>query len=378
MASVHRHHSGRTPYLFASYLGEDGRWKFRSTKETKRSKAMEVAIEYERAAKKAREGTLTVVQVRKVLSDMVERTNGDKVEHKTVEAFFKDWLDHKETAKSSATAERYKGTLKKFKESIGPKAKLSIAAVTTQDVQAFLNGRLKADCSVKTVSVDRKSLSSVFGAAVKQSFILQNPVLATEIPKVKSQQRHAFTSAQIGMLLDHANHDDWRTAILLGYFTGARLSDCVNMKWDNVSFTAGEIHYTQSKTDTEIKIPIHAELNTWLQMRASSDKPEEFLCPTLAGRESGGAHGLSYRFKAIMGRAGIDPGTVVGGKKPFSKLSFHSLRHSFNSALANADVSQELRMRLTGHKSTDVNRTYTHHEKATLKIAVEKLPKVTK
>src|SRR5215475_7422019 len=105
MASVHRHHSGRSPYYFASYLGEDGRWKFRSTKERVRSKATEVAIEYERAARAARASTLTVVQVRKVLSDMVERTSGDKVEHKTLEVFFKDWLEQKETAKSEATAE---------------------------------------------------------------------------------------------------------------------------------------------------------------------------------------------------------------------------------------------------------------------------------
>ena len=78
-----------------------------------------------------------------------------------------------------------------------------------------------------------------------------------------------------------------------------------------------------------------------------------------------------------MRSAGLDPGTVKGmGKRQFSPLSFHSLRHSFNSALANAGVSQELRMKLTGHKTLEVNRRYTHHELAPLKRAVETLPSV--
>jgi hypothetical protein len=48
--------------------------------------------------------------------------------------------------------------------------------------------------------------------------------------------------------------------------------------------------------------------------------------------------------------------------------------HSFTSALANAGVSPELRMKLTGHKSAEVHRGYTHLELETLKDAIKKLP----
>jgi integrase len=50
------------------------------------------------------------------------------------------------------------------------------------------------------------------------------------------------------------------------------------------------------------------------------------------------------------------------------------LRHSFTSALANQNVSAELRMKLTGHSSDAVHRGYTHHEIETLRQAVLKLP----
>jgi len=79
-----------------------------------------------------------------------------------------------------------------------------------------------------------------------------------------------------------------------------------------------------------------------------------------------------------MRAAGIDPGTDKGkGSRRFSKLTFHSLRHSFNSHLADAGVPEELRMKLTGHKSRDVHQRYTHQQLATLKDAVDKLNAVT-
>ncbi len=53
------------------------------------------------------------------------------------------------------------------------------------------------------------------------------------------------------------------------------------------------------------------------------------------------------------------------------------LCHSFTSALANAGVGPELRMKLTGHKSEAVHAGYTHHELETLRTAVGKLPGLT-
>jgi integrase len=61
-------------------------------------------------------------------------------------------------------------------------------------------------------------------------------------------------------------------------------------------------------------------------------------------------------------------------KRQLSRRSFHALRHSFNSAMANEGVSQEVRMKLTGHKTEAVNRGYTHHELAPLRAAVDKIP----
>jgi hypothetical protein len=42
--------------------------------------------------------------------------------------------------------------------------------------------------------------------------------------------------------------------------------------------------------------------------------------------------------------------------------------------MANAGISADVRMKLSGHKSIDVHRSYTHIELAPLKAAITALP----
>jgi integrase len=74
-------------------------------------------------------------------------------------------------------------------------------------------------------------------------------------------------------------------------------------------------------------------------------------------------------------RAKIDPKKIQGkGVQKFNRLTFHSLRHSFNSTLANAGVHQEIRMKLTGHSSVGMNDRYTHTAIKPLEDAMSNLP----
>ena len=99
------------------------------------------------------------------------------------------------------------------------------------------------------------------------------------------------------------------------------------------------------------------------------------ICPDLAAVPVGGRSGLSKQFLAVMRRAGIGNDAVdTGGQRQLSRLSFHALRASFNSGLHNKGVDQELRRKLTGHKSDAMNDRYTQTEIQTMRDAVNKLP----
>jgi len=58
-------------------------------------------------------------------------------------------------------------------------------------------------------------------------------------------------------------------------------------------------------------------------------------------------------------------------------LSFHSLRHTLTSIMANAGVPVEVRQKFTGHASAEMNARYTHHEIETLRLAIGTIPKLT-
>jgi len=88
---------------------------------------------------------------------------------------------------------------------------------------------------------------------------------------------------------------------------------------------------------------------------------------------------LSKAFRKIMKRARIAQSVIrernQKGRSVYSH-SFHSLRHSFSRILANNDVSEGVRMRLTDHSTRDVHQKYTHHDLEVFRAAIEVLPRL--
>ena len=188
-----------------------------------------------------------------------------------------------------------------------------------------------------------------------------------------STEREVFMMEEVEKLVAAAPNIDWQTVILLGFYLGARLSDCVAMTWDNVDTAKSQIVFLQKKTQALVLVPMHPRLIQHLH-HLSATHADGPLCPKLFGLAPGGKHGLSEGFKRVVKRAGLDLMVVKGkGTRNFARRTFHSLRHSFSSALANAGVSEEIRMKLTGHRSSDIHQKYTHRDSASLKAAIYSL-----
>ena len=374
MASVWRHPNSR--FWSACYDDKDGRRIKRSTKQTDKKKALLIAVEWERVELKARTIAVSTRQIQKVFNDLLEKANEETIVTPSTEKYLQqDWLAGIETKKSKGTFERYEHTVDLFLKHIGTTAKSPVTSINSQHIEGFLNARLKDGVAPKTAVVDIKTLNVAFNRAERYSVILKNPVTAVELPKVESSERDIFTPEQVAKLLQAVGHkDEWFTLILLGYFTGQRLGDCVTLEWKQVDMKNHLIHFKQGKTGKKVTVPMTEDLDEHLQF-LTEFIDSKFVCPELAERGSGGAHGLSESFGRIVKRAGIDSQRVKGkGKIYFNRLSFHSLRHSFNSTMAEAGVSQETRMKLTGHSSILMNDRYTHTSIKPLEDAVSKMP----
>jgi len=150
--------------------------------------------------------------------------------------------------------------------------------------------------------------------------------------------------------------------------------DLAKLSWEAVDLISGTITFVQGTIGAKVVVPIHPELAEHLCLIATDRGGA--LCPTLAATPATGRAGLSRQFIGLMLTAGIDPQEVKTTKHSMPLKSFHSLRHSFTSALANCGVPSDLRMKLTGHKSAQVHQLYTHHELQVLRDAVESLPRL--
>jgi len=386
MASIHKDPRGKSPYWYCAYTLPGGKRAFKSTKETERTKALEFCLGLERASKLASGGNLTETRAKALISEIVERVGGDSLTFRSLKEFSEEWIKSKQATKAGGTAIRYKGIIESFLAFLGErKAKLNIASIAPRDVQAFRDHEVREGKSQTTANLALKTLRSLFSAARRQGMITTNPAEAVETFAAEKEQRDVFTNDQLKALYAVAP-PEWKTAILLAYSTGARLSDCTNMTWKSVDLAAKTIRYSPQKTSrgkkrtSELVIPIMPELETHLLTLASNDTPNAPLCPTLSAKGTGGNNGLSSTFTRIMKNAGIysDEGEEKKGKgRRFKSLGFHSLRHSFVSELANADVAAEVRQKISGHKSEAVHERYTHLETETKRRAMEKMRGIT-
>jgi integrase len=373
-----------SPYWFACFTGPRGERLKKSTKQTDRKKAMAVCLEWSRAADSARQGTLTEAQARKVVSEIIERATGEPLAFHTAESWLQGWMSGKEQTKAATTAARYSQVVRDFIAHLGKRANLNISHISAKDIQDFRDAELAAGKSPRTCNVILKVIGAGFNAARRQGLIANNPVEALEGLPYQQSEKETFSAEQISALLAAAP-SEWKGAVLLAYYTGARLRDVSLMRWDSVDLPSRVIRFTPRKTQKSGKpvvVPLHPELENHLLELPSPERGSAFVFPTLAKKSvkgSGGEHGLSSTFKRIMANAGVISAVSHKGKgkgRATNSLSFHSLRHSFNSAMANAGVSQEVRQKLTGHASAEMNKIYTHHEIEPLRAAISLIPSV--
>ena len=181
--------------------------------------------------------------------------------------------------------------------------------------------------------------------------------------------------------------------VLAGFYCGQRMGDLICLPWGAVDFAQKQIRLVQSKTGKSIAAPMRAELEVFLKelrMKAGKVKASDFIWPDEAQRyQKFSAGGFSNEFydevllpaglvvsrsHAAIERTG-DPDST---RRKVSKVSFHSLRHTFVSLLKITGASQATAKELAGHSSDAMSDLYTHVPEAELTKAIKQLPDIAK
>ena len=89
---------------------------------------------------------------------------------------------------------------------------------------------------------------------------------------------------------------------------------------------------------------------------------------------------MSHQFGLLVEKAGIVRRITPreGKGRTVTSKTFHSLRHTFVSQLANSGVASEIRQKLVGHSDFGVHKRYTRHELQVFRDAVARIPSLNR
>jgi integrase len=313
--------------------------------------------------------------------EMHERVTGRNLRFPTLRAFFADFLTSKSINKKTATIASYRKTVNLFLEHMGAEADKPVIRVQPADVQSFIKARMDQGAAPATVRQGIVVLRMMFKRAVDEGMCAINPAATVEVPDGESQTKLPFTDEEVQRILKACPSEEWRTLVFIGYYTGARMGDCLGLTWS--SFDLGDtpkLTYQQKKTGKGSKgwvtIAVHPALKKrlleWrLASKAGTDGP---VLPGLTATALGGNTGPSTLFVQLIKAAGIDPCYATTGRSKQPRKCFHSFRTTMVSKMQSLEVPQEVRMNIVGHASADVHKGYSQGQWNSVKSAINKLP----
>lgn len=214
------------------------------------------------------------------------------------------------------------------------------------------------------------SLSVVFEYCVKEwMWLAHNPVRSIKKPKTGAGKTRFFSHEEIQKITDLCRKSD--SPFLLPIFivalhSGMRRGEVLSLKWENLDFKNKEICLPMTKNGEPRDIPMTEEvldtLSTLFQSKQISLSGLIFHSPTNPNRP------ISIRsaWERVLQKGGIQNAT------------FHTIRHTACSYLAQLGIPRILIARIVGHKDSRTTDRYTHAEKGYLREAIDKLGNLMK
>jgi integrase len=383
MASIHRNSRSPRGVWYACIRLSDGRRVYRSTKTRDRAKAKIICEAWQAAEDAAANGELMHDRVAEILNETLKRIGAASVEYVTVERWLRDWLDSKQGQIAESTFSAYTLAIDEFLAYLGEHGRTRrLESITTADIEGFIRLLRQDGRSASTINkVARKLLSAPFEKARKVGKIKFNPIMATSPEKTEQVAKHTFTGGQVAALLAVAD-PDWQGLILFAYTTGARLSDCKNLKWSSLDVANGVVVFKEHKTRAQAVLGLHPDFLDWLATRPAPEDPDAPVFPSLASRDINGHTGLSSTFIALIDKAGIERQLLRKANSNRGRnvraLSFHSFRHTAASTVFNAAALKEIARKVTNHAAGGAIDGYIHKDLEAIRAATQLIPRLPK
>jgi site-specific recombinase XerD len=240
-----------------------------------------------------------------------------------------------------------------FKEFLRVEGNLPLHSIGIREIEHFLSKK-KQEASEWTARKYYGSLASAFEKAVQWNYLEENPFRKVSKPKGREIIPVFFTESDFRLLLSVIEDRDFKELCITALLSGLRLGELLALRWNDIDFTSKVILVRNTETFTTKSrknriVPMSEEL-----FRVLGERKERirFECEIVFHNKYGGKlleTTVSHYFKLYVVDAGIN-----------GKLHFHSLRHSFASALVMSGVSLYAVQKLLGHTTSKTTEIYSH------------------
>jgi integrase len=273
----------------------------------------------------------------------------------------------------STVAEKTRMWTRRIEPAIG---RLKINDVTEEDAGAVVRAPLRLDAAGQVVGGKAEAgnlyrlLHHMFHKAQQWSLRAKeagNPLESISEPKVKRRER-LLSGGETGALMkaldaaeaDAREHPQAVAAIRAVIFTGARISELLTLRWQDIRRDEMELHLADTKTGFSRR-PISAA-----------------ALAVLDGVER--MPGVEFVFRAVNTPTEPLPYSTV--EKVFGRIAagagvkrctLHTIRHWFATTTANSVSNARVGMALTGHKSLAAYMNYIHGDKEQARALADQL-----
>lgn len=171
-------------------------------------------------------------------------------------------------------------------------------------------------------------------------------------PNAELRSREHLTEHEVDQLIQAAKRNRWGhrdgTMILSAWRHGLRVSELVDLRWDQIDFSTATLHVHRVKKGTPSTHPIMGdELRALRRLKREQEPKSSFVFTS----ERAGPF-TTAGFARMMARVGVEAGM------PF-KVHPHMLRHACGFALANKGHDTRALQAYLGHRNIQHTVRYT-------------------
>ncbi|MDW8802578.1 tyrosine-type recombinase/integrase [Clostridium sp. A1-XYC3] len=270
------------------------------------------------------------------------------------------------TNKSNETIKSYTSDLMCFENFLEEKYNCAIYfnEITLIDIEDYLYNLKEKNLKTASRSRNLYTLRSLWNYAYKNKLCEYNLAMAVEPIKIQRKERVFLSLEEVTTLITSIDHPLIGVVVQTLFYTGMRISECLNLQSKDVDFDNGVIHIINGKGGKNRNIPINKNLlpilKNYIKNYRSDINGNYFFATEKSGRLSA----------PYVNRVISDTVKKLGWEK---HVSAHILRHSFASNLIKNGVNLVYVQKLLGHSNLKVTSIYTHADMEDLNESINVL-----